>query len=132
MPTRRDFIIERGGLEFHAIRYQPTNEMDKEMFPGYFGDAGGPINGQAPAPSTDKPAAPKGIPAMERVKSSSITEIGHDGSAMFIRYAAGNLYRFPGITTDQFKAARDAKSIGSHVNAFIIPKVKGIPVREQE
>lgn len=81
--------------------------------------------------STTTTAAPKGIPAMERVKSSAIAEIGHDGSTMFIRYAAGNLYRFPGVTAEQYKSARDSKSIGNHINAYIIPKVKGIPVREE-
>lgn len=114
MAERRDFILESGGLEFHAIRYQPTNEPDASM-----------------TSTTDKPAAPKGIPAMERVKSSSIAEIGHDGQHLFLRYAAGNLYRFKDITVEQYNTMRNAKSIGQHVNAFIIPKAKGVLVREE-
>jgi hypothetical protein len=31
MPTRRDLIIESGGLEFHVERYQPTNQTETTM-----------------------------------------------------------------------------------------------------
>lgn len=31
MTERRDFILKRGGLEFHVIRYQPTNEPENTM-----------------------------------------------------------------------------------------------------
>jgi len=71
------------------------------------------------------------IPALTRVKSSSITEVGHEGDTMYVRFAAGNLYRFPGISAKQYQDALAAKSIGSHVSNFIIQKVKGIPVREE-
>jgi hypothetical protein len=109
---RRDFILESGGLQFHAIRYQPDNT-------------------EPPMTSTtDKPAAPKGIPAMERVKSSQLSEIGHDGQHLFARYAGGSLYRFKDITVEQYNALRASKSIGAHMNTYIIPKAKGILVNE--
>jgi hypothetical protein len=68
---------------------------------------------------------------MERVKSSSIAEIGHDGDHLFARYAGGSLYRFKGITVAQYNEIRASKSIGAHMNSFIIPKVKGVLVREE-
>lgn len=68
---------------------------------------------------------------MERVKSSSIAEIGHDGEHLFARYAGGSLYRFKDITVAQYNALRAAKSAGNHMNSFIIPKVKGVLVREE-
>lgn len=73
----------------------------------------------------------KGIPALTRVKSSSIAEVGHEDDTMYVRFAAGSLYRFPGISAKQYQDALAAKSIGSHVSNFIIQKVKGIPVREE-
>lgn len=74
--------------------------------------------------------APKGIPKLERVKSSSISEIGHDGQHLFVRYAAGNLYRFKDISVEQYNALRNAKSAGNHMNTYIIPKTKGVLVNE--
>jgi hypothetical protein len=113
MTDRCYFILESGGLEFHVIRYQPDNTENSMTS------------------TTDKPAAPKGIPAMERVKSSSIAEIGHDGQHLFARYAAGSLYRFKDITVEQYNTLRASKSIGAHMNTYIIPKAKGVLVREE-
>lgn len=31
MPTRRDFILESGGIEYHALRYQPDTQPEEPM-----------------------------------------------------------------------------------------------------
>ncbi len=60
------------------------------------------------------------IPTMTKVKSSNIDEIGHDGSALYVRFRSakpdvpGKLYRYPTCGPDEHDALLNAKSVGLH------------------
>jgi hypothetical protein len=81
--------------------------------------------------STAKKPVPK-VPRLVRVKSSSVSEIGHTDGHLFVRFAAGSLYSYPGVTADQFKAVQTAKSVGRALQAEILAKHKGTLVQEPD
>ena len=58
---------------------------------------------------------------MQSVKSSQISEIGHDPATntMAVRFNSGGLYHYHGVTGEAFAALRSAKSIGSHLHQHI-------------
>lgn len=78
-----------------------------------------------------KPAAPK-LPPLFRVKSSSISEIGHADGAMFVRFAAGSLYRYPGVSLDTYNSVRNAKSVGRQLQLDVLAKHQGTLVPETD
>lgn len=82
---------------------------------------------------TTKPAAPAAkIPPLFRVKSSSISEIGHADGALFVRFAAGSLYRYPGVSLDTYNAVRNAKSVGRALQLDVLAKHTGTLVPEAD
>lgn len=55
---------------------------------------------------------------MHCCESSSISEIGHDGNTLRVKYKHGGLYEFQGVTAEQFSGLKGAKSIGKHFHAM--------------
>lgn len=72
------------------------------------------------------------IPALMRVKSSSIAEIGYADEQLFVRFAAGRLYRYPGVSAEQFNAVRIAKSVGKALQLEVLAKHTGKVVPEPD
>lgn len=58
---------------------------------------------------------------MQSVKSSQISEIGHDPetNTLAVKFAKGGLYHYDGVTAAQFDAIKSAESIGSHLDKHI-------------
>ena len=48
------------------------------------------------------------------VRSSLITSIAHDGDTLEIVFNNGQRYQYKGVTTEDFAAFRDAKSVGRY------------------
>lgn len=69
---------------------------------------------------------PKAI-GMSAVKSSLLSAMGHDGSTLAVKFPNGKVYHYPGVTAKQFEELKAAKSVGSHFNAHIKSKIKGVP-----
>lgn len=65
---------------------------------------------------------------MQKVKSSSIASIGHDGKALHIQFQSGDTYRYPTATQKDYQAMLKAKSVGTHFAANIRDKHKGVKV----
>lgn len=61
------------------------------------------------------------------VISSNVIAMGHKGDSMFVHYHADRdtdiVYRFDGISSDQFNEIKHSKSIGK---AIIATKIKGV------
>lgn len=59
--------------------------------------------------------------AMSAVKSSQVSEIGHDPATntLAVRFSRGGLYHYPGISAEQFSALQKAESIGAHLGKHI-------------
>jgi hypothetical protein len=72
------------------------------------------------------------IPPLFRVKSSSISEIGHADGALFVRFAAGSLYRYPDVSLDTYNAVRNAKSVGRTLQLEVLAKHQGVVVSEPD
>jgi hypothetical protein len=69
------------------------------------------------------------LPAMQEVKSSSITHIGHSGTDLFVRFAKGTTYHYAGISADQFNALASAESAGKHLREHILHKHQGVRLK---
>lgn len=50
--------------------------------------------------------------------SSGVSEIGHKGDVLRVRYKSGGLYEFKGVTADDYQRLRGAKSIGKHLHTM--------------
>jgi hypothetical protein len=74
-------------------------------------------------------AMPK-LPPMFSVASSSISHVGFADGTLFVRFAKGRAYSYPGVSADQYKALREAKSIGKHLQVEILRNVEGQLVKE--
>jgi hypothetical protein len=71
------------------------------------------------------------IPKLNPVKSNAIGAIGHDASGnLFVRYKGGGLYRYPGVTLDQYNELRKAESVGKHLQVNILRHCTGELVQE--
>jgi hypothetical protein len=75
---------------------------------------------------------PPKIPQLLRMKSSSIAEIGYADNQLFVRFAAGKLYRYAGVTPEQFAAVRNAKSVGKALQVEVLAKHDGQLVLEAD
>lgn len=64
---------------------------------------------------------------MHSVESSSISEVGHEGNTLRVRYKNGGVYDFQGITSMQFSHLKEAKSIGKHLHGL---GLKGVRAKE--
>lgn len=78
----------------------------------------------------EKPAIK--IPTMLNVSSSSISQVGYDDGALFVRFVKGKLYRYPGVTPDEYAELRKSESIGRHLQLNIMTKSTGALVPESE
>lgn len=70
------------------------------------------------------------LPPMTPVKSSAIKAIGHDGTAAFVQYANGGLFRFPGVDRKTFDKVLTAESVGRAFQSDIALKIKGTRIEE--
>jgi hypothetical protein len=70
------------------------------------------------------------IPPLITVDSSSVRQVGHADNTLFVRYHDGRLVRYPGVTTKQYEALGNARSILRYLREAILPGVKGIEVEE--
>ena len=77
-------------------------------------------------PDQPKPAAPMLTP----VQSSLISAIGHDGQALYIRFRAGGLYRYPTAGTDLHAALLSSGSVGQYFHRHIKSSHHGTRVDE--
>jgi hypothetical protein len=81
---------------------------------------------QTPKPPTVK------VPPLIRVKSSSVAEMGFGEGALFVRFAAGSLYRYPSVSAEDYAELGRAPSIGRALAALqaqhkgvLVPEVDG-------
>lgn len=51
-------------------------------------------------------------------KSSQISEIGHHGDTLAVKFKGGSVYHYPDVTATQFADLQKAESIGKALNAF--------------
>lgn len=59
---------------------------------------------------------------MHPIISTSVSHVGHDGDTLHVTFKGTNkTYTYPGVSQDQFNALRQAKSVGKHLNASIMP-----------
>lgn len=72
------------------------------------------------------------IPALMRVKSSSIAEVGYADGHLFVRFVAGSLYKYPGVTAEQYAKVRNAQSVGRVLQIEILAKHTGALVPEAD
>jgi hypothetical protein len=54
------------------------------------------------------------LPAMTAVASTNIHSVGHDGSALFVRFHDGGTYRYPGVGAEHHDAMLKAESPGRY------------------
>lgn len=55
---------------------------------------------------------------MHQVESSNISEVGHAGDTMHVKYKNGHTYSFNGVSAEDFKKLKSAKSVGKHLNGM--------------
>lgn len=70
------------------------------------------------------------IPPLLAVTSSAVTHVGHADGALFLRFKGGKLYRYQGVSTEQYAALGSAKSLGLHLKQAIFPQHEGELVKE--
>jgi len=63
----------------------------------------------------------KPIP-LQPVKSSNVTHVGYckDSMCLDIKFKSGAVYRYDGVSQDNFDCMLRSKSIGKHVNKHIV------------
>lgn len=70
---------------------------------------------------TTKPKAPPKV-TMHPIISTSVSHVGLDGDTLHVTFkGTGKTYTYPGVSQDQFQKLRQAKSVGAHLNASIMP-----------
>lgn len=74
---------------------------------------------------------PKTI-AMSPVKSGQISEIGHDGDTLSVKFKSGGTYHYHGISAAEFDKLRHAESLGSYLHKHIKPKFKFTKLAEEK
>lgn len=57
------------------------------------------------------------LPNMQAVQSTNIAAIGHDGSATYIQFHNGAVWKYRGVSPEQHDALQAAESVGKHFNA---------------
>lgn len=72
------------------------------------------------------------IPPLLDMKSSSISQIGYADGQLYVRFAKGKLYRYAGVSSEQFAALRTAESVGKHLQTHILAKHEGQLVPEAD
>lgn len=72
------------------------------------------------------------LPAMFSVQSSSISHVGFADGVLFVRFAKGRAYSYSGVTAEQYKALREAKSIGKHLQVEVLQHISGNLIPEDE
>ena len=65
------------------------------------------------------------VPVLTPVKSSNITAVGHNGSALYIRFSNGAMYRYPSVDAALYSEFRASASIGSFFHHRIKQNHKG-------
>lgn len=62
---------------------------------------------------------------MREVSSSSIAAVGHDGTALLVRFRSGETYRYPGAPASHVREMADAVSAGRYFQDHIRPHHRG-------
>jgi hypothetical protein len=71
------------------------------------------------------------IPKLNPVSSNAIGALGHDGQgSLFVRFKGGGLYRYSGVSLDQYNELRKAESVGKHLQVNILRHRTGELVQE--
>lgn len=63
-----------------------------------------------------------------QVSSSNIATVGFSEGVMEVRFKNGGLYRYEGVTLEQFVALKNAESVGRHLNGM---GLKGKKINEE-
>ena len=58
-------------------------------------------------------------PEMTPVKSSNVEAVGHDGSALWVRFHGGGMYRYPTAGPEHHAALLEAESPGQYLHRHI-------------
>lgn len=67
---------------------------------------------------------------MEKVESSNVVAIGHDGKdVMRVQYRGDSFYNFEGVTPEGFDKLQKAKSVGSFLHKMNVKGTKIITVK---
>lgn len=89
------------------------------------------------ATKTDPPAGEKArygpimtLPTMTPIQSSTVSEIGHDGAHLYVRFKGGALYRYPGADASHVETMAGHKSPGSYFQAEVRGRHRGERVPE--
>lgn len=61
-------------------------------------------------------------------KSSNIAATAHDGSALFVKFKNGGVFKYPGVSADEHQAMLKADSVGSHFHRHVKAKYSGSKV----
>jgi len=71
-------------------------------------------------------------PPMFQVKSLSISHIGYESSALYVRFADGGLFRYDGVPFSLFTGLRLARVMGHYLQIHILANYHGEHVPEEE
>lgn len=71
------------------------------------------------------------IPPMFAVKSASISHIGYESSALYVRYANGGLFRYDGVPFAEFTGLRRARVMGHYLQIHILAHYQGEHVPDE-
>ena len=58
---------------------------------------------------------------MHPVKSSNVEAIGHDGTALHVKFKNGGEYRYAGVPAQTFNKLKAADSVGKYLREHIVP-----------
>lgn len=72
-------------------------------------------------------------PRLEPVQSSNIDAVGHEGTALYVRYKGrdgrpGDLWRYAGVPQSIFAEMKGSGSVGRYIAQFIKPNHPGTRV----
>jgi hypothetical protein len=68
------------------------------------------------------------LPEFKPVKSSNVAAVGHDGDALYVKFHSGDIWRYPGVSTDEHQQLLTAQSVGSHYHRNVKAKYSGTKV----
>ena len=62
------------------------------------------------------------VPKLTPVKSSNIQSVGHNDYGLFVRFAGGGLYSYPGAPKSLYDQMVEAESVGKFFRAKVSGK----------
>lgn len=68
------------------------------------------------------------LPTMQKVKSTSLHSLGHEGNTLTAKFANGGIYQYHGVSADIFNQLLNAESAGKAFQELVRARHKGVKV----